>query len=163
MKKTLTAGAMTVAISLNCAIAGYKPYGEQCTPNSDECAPGLICFTDKYNDSLCLTDCNAPESEPSWANTPPGLQDTPGQYLYCTPCDNENDCEWGVRYRCAPGYYGTTKDGLTGCTKCPSSGGVAGRSDGGATSITQCYLPFGTTGSDSTGNFTYTSKCYYSN
>lgn len=53
----------------------------------------------------------------------------------------------------APMYY--TYD----CIKCPNGG----TSDVGAESITKCYLPSGTTDSDSTGKYTYTSKCYYKN
>lgn len=66
-------------------------------------------------------------------------------------------------YRCAAGYYGNAKGtsvyNLTGCNQCPSGGTSAA----GATVITGCYLPSGTTGSDSTGTYTYTSNCYYSN
>ena len=56
---------------------------------------------------------------------------------------------------CNAGYY--LSGGL--CLTCPSGGTSAA----GATSITSCYLPSGTTGSDSTGSYTYTSNCYYSN
>lgn len=140
---------------------GYQ-YGEACTPGSGttECGPGLICYTDEYDQSLCLRDC-ADESTNVWQQYPPGL-DTPYQYRYCTPCGQYGECEWGVRYRCAPNYYGTATADQTGCNTCPPSGSVDGRSDGGATSITGCYIPAGTSGSDETGNFTYAEKCYYS-
>ncbi len=57
---------------------------------------------------------------------------------------------------CKTGYY------LSGgtCYSCPSGGTSADQNSGG---ITDCYLPSGTTGSDSTGSYTYTSNCYYSN
>lgn len=61
---------------------------------------------------------------------------------------------------CKPGYY------LSGasCVRCPSSGGVYGTTaDNNTGGITSCYLPSGTTGSDTTGNFTYTGNCYYGN
>ena len=57
---------------------------------------------------------------------------------------------------CKPGYY------LSGvaCQSCPSGGTSADKNTGG---VTSCYLPSGTTGSDSTGSYTYTANCYYSN
>ena len=68
-------------------------------------------------------------------------------------------CTKTAQYRCAAGYYGTSSNGTSGCTRCPSSGSSAA----GTTAITSCYLPSGTTGSDSTGSYTYTANCYYSN
>ena len=40
----------------------------------------------------------------------------------------------------------------------PSSGTTSGN---GATTITQCYIPSGTKGSDSTGQYEYIGNCYY--
>lgn len=68
-------------------------------------------------------------------------------------------CTKTTQYQCAAGYYGTSNNGTSGCTRCPSSGSSAA----GTTAITSCYLPSGTTGSDSTGSYTYTANCYYSN
>ncbi len=73
-------------------------------------------------------------------------------------------------WRCTTGYYSasgkTTVAGMSAqsitCNQCPPSGGVYGTTSGpGATAITQCYLPGGTTGTDDTGAFTYTGDCYY--
>ncbi len=66
-------------------------------------------------------------------------------------------------YRCIKGYY----MGELGCVQCPSSGGIYGTTAAaGATSITECYIPAGTTRSfsDGTGAGTekFTSNCYYS-
>lgn len=61
---------------------------------------------------------------------------------------------------CKPGYYLSSGD----CLRCPSSGGVYGTSaDNNTGGITSCYIPSGNTGSDTTGSFTYTGNCYYSN
>ncbi|HIS70872.1 MAG TPA: hypothetical protein IAD02_02680 [Candidatus Enterousia intestinigallinarum] len=57
---------------------------------------------------------------------------------------------------CKPGYYLSSNN----CIACPNGGTSADKNSGG---ITDCYLPSGTTGSDSTGNFTYTADCHYSN
>jgi len=58
---------------------------------------------------------------------------------------------------CNAGYYLQT---LTdSCLSCPDSGVSADDNTGG---ITDCYLPSGTTGSDTTGTYEYTNDCYYS-
>ncbi len=80
-----------------------------------------------------------------------------------------NLCQTTTIARCQKGYYGTAKlnnlqTSCSGCTACPSSGGIAGTTSGpGATAITECYIPAGTKSSDSTGSFEYTGNCYYKN
>lgn len=61
---------------------------------------------------------------------------------------------------CKPGYY------LSGgkCSRCPSSGGTYGTTvDNNTGGITSCYIPSGTSFSDTTGAGTYTGNCYYKN
>lgn len=82
------------------------------------------------------------------------------------PCGMELDSSFGEcvtnaiinpdPISCAIGEYG---DGLLTCTACPTPGTSAK----GARKITDCYIANGTTGSDSTGSYKYTSDCYYSN
>ncbi len=73
-------------------------------------------------------------------------------------------CYTKTTYKCARGYYGLPTELNKKCTRCPSSGGIYGTTSGsGATSITECYIESGSTGSDSTGSYTYTGNCYYSN
>lgn len=62
--------------------------------------------------------------------------------------------------RCKQGYYGSS----TACERCLASGGTYGTTSGpGASAITECYLPSGTSFSNSTGSGTYTDNCYYTN
>lgn len=68
-------------------------------------------------------------------------------------------CITRYTYKCKAGYYGNPTALHKTCTKCPDSG----TSSEDSTNITQCYIPSGTTGSDSTGSYTYTANCYYSN
>lgn len=76
----------------------------------------------------------------------------------CVACPTNATCDDQQNFVCNKGYY---KNG-TSCSRCPSSGGVYGTTAStGATSITSCYIPSGTTMSDSTGKYTYTSNCYY--
>ena len=70
------------------------------------------------------------------------------------------------KVRCAPGYYGTATwtpetATLSGCAKCPTSGGIAASSEAGSTDITNCYIPAGTSFTGSTGIWSYTSNCYW--
>lgn len=65
---------------------------------------------------------------------------------------------------CTPGYYCSTttnlayiSGGIYGRTLCPDSGTSAS----GANSITKCYVPTGTTGTDTKGAWEYNSNCYY--
>lgn len=78
-------------------------------------------------------------------------------------CSCSGTLTTSMEYRCAAGYYGTTSNGTSGCTRCPASGGIYGTSAAGSTAITACYLPSGTAFSDATGSGTYTGDCYYKN
>ncbi|MDE5615240.1 MAG: hypothetical protein K2I81_00190 [Alphaproteobacteria bacterium] len=77
-------------------------------------------------------------------------QDVSGQN-YQTKCKDNTTCE----YQCKAGYYGTN----TSCNACPGNGTSAI----GSQLIHSCYLPDGTSGSDTTGSWTIEGgKCYYS-
>lgn len=82
-------------------------------------------------------------------------------------------CEPNIIYRCRAGYYGQpTLSDLT-CTLCPDGGtSFPGFSIGDDlsnwdssiitnVSISGCYLPADTTGTDETGEYTFTEACYY--
>ena len=63
---------------------------------------------------------------------------------------------------CSRGYYGTISEEGDKCTRCPAVDNIYGTTaDFGATSISECYIPAGTTGRDASGTFTYTSNCYW--
>ena len=67
-------------------------------------------------------------------------------------------CVRGQNYRCVAGAYGNpSASNKTACAPCPSPG----TSSAGSTSQSDCYIPAGTTGSDSTGTYKYTANCYY--
>lgn len=61
---------------------------------------------------------------------------------------------------CKPGYY------LSGtiCIACPESSlGETTSADQNMSGVRDCYLPAGTSFSDSTGSGTYSENCHYSN
>lgn len=76
-------------------------------------------------------------------------------------------------YRCAAGYYGSSTDGTSGCTMCPTWTGVytnpartilaRGTNSAGNKNITSCYFRKGGTYYDNTGTFTLDSVCSYTN
>ena len=112
------------------------------------------CDTDirTYYNCECPSECKTT----SWSSHSTG-------YEKKTTCDTST-CSVTTSYRCAVGYYGGSTNGASGCARCPASGGVYGTTaSAGSTSITSCYLPSGTSFSDSTGSGTYTGNCYYKN
>ncbi len=124
-----------------------------------------VCYNPEYSETLagmpieiyrCVKTCtNCNDSD--WAAYGTGYE----RYFHRTCVDGT--CVSTARYRCAAGYYGSSTSGTSGCTKCPSSGGVAGQSEPGNNAvITKCYIPSGSKFSDSTGRWTYTGNCYYS-
>lgn len=76
-------------------------------------------------------------------------------------CDN-GTCKSSTEFRCDAGWYGSPSTVGSGCTKCPTSNGIAGVTAGpGFTAITNCFLPAGTAFSDTTGSGVYSSPCYW--
>lgn len=67
--------------------------------------------------------------------------------------------------QCPKGTYKTTASTATSCSStCPSSGGIAGTTDGGAKSVTECYIAAGAlTWTDTTGEYSCGEKSYYAN
>lgn len=135
-----------------------------CT-NTSQCYDGFYCKFTTGSTGICTPypDCSSgcPNCDTTtWTAHSDGYQKRTVATCNTTYCI----CSKNTEYRCATGYYGTSTNGISGCTRCPSSGGVYGiTASSGAKSITECYLPAGTTGSDNTGSFTYTGNCYYKN
>ncbi len=110
------------------------------------------------------TDCT---SDTSWSSS-----GTTGYQKKTTATCNAGVCTKTTAYRCAAGYYGSSTNGTSGCTQCPTWSGVytdsartklvRGYSDAGATAITNCFIiPAGL--HDVAGNFNLTSTCPYIN
>lgn len=174
---------MKFAIAQNCKTQLYYTftgkYGFDCVPYCASCPSGYKLATDKCTITDSIGNCEIIGSVVQLPNishlcgtliVPTCVIDyqaecKKGEYgtaPNCKDCPSNANCPGGngSTFYCNKGYY---KNDST-CSRCPSSGGVYGTTSGtGATAITQCYLPVGTTGSDSTGSFTYTGNCYYSN
>lgn len=87
------------------------------------------------------------------------------QTVVTATCDTSTgNCVRQTTYQCAPGYFGKTIDGQSGCTSCASAtGNTKATSDAGARFKINCYLPVGTTGDDESGHFYVTDNCYWTN
>jgi len=97
-------------------------------------------------------------SDSSWNNANTGYQKKVSRSCV------GNTCQETASYRCSAGYYGTSTNGTSGCTRCPASeDNVRGTSVAGATAQTNCYIPSGTSFSNNTGSGTYTGNSYYCN
>ena len=143
---------------------------------------GCICFGGTNAGATCSVDSQCPGGK---CVKDPGGGITPPTPTLCTPenckplttgwgscgsgansyveCEATAECRGslcvrGQNYRCVAGAYGNpSASNKTACTPCPSPGTSAA----GSTSQSDCYIPAGTTGSDSTGTYKYTSNCYY--
>ena len=140
----------------NCTCAGGTNAGATCTVDSQ--CPGGICINDESG-GIDIGKCTPETCKPTttgWGSCGSGAN----SYVECeatAQCVN-NVCVRGQNYRCVAGAYGTpSKSNKTACAPCPSPGTSAA----GSTSQSDCYIPAGTTGSDSTGTYKYTSNCYY--
>lgn len=123
-----------------CRSGSIEPTMQTVTISATESYTYGICLTRPGGGATCPDEC--PDS--TW-------EDVSGQN-YQVRCGGSillPSCE----YQCKAGYYGTG----TTCTACPSPGTSAV----GATAITECYIPSGTSFSDGTGSGTYKSDCYY--
>lgn len=124
--------------------------GQACGSDAD--CTGGIC---RLPEIACTsTNCRST----SWVAHSTGYERRTRRY-----CSTATQCTSVTQYRCAAGYYGRSLSGSTGCTPCPENG-VSVPPDGdlvGFTAVTDCFIPSGTEITDSTGTYTYTNDCYY--
>jgi len=127
-------------------------------------------------DSTCCEPCKTLPVVPTTCKPSNCSGQTVNEYDTCIQtstkgCVNDK-CTTTTTTSCKAGYYGSSPKlgvGLdltkcSGCTKCPSSGGIAGDSvPGDNGTITKCFIPAGTAFSDASGSGTYTDNCYYQN
>ncbi len=140
----------------------YEPYGGVQT--CDTCESGYertehtlqlatACTATYYTCEEICNGCTNCVSDTSWGAGAAGYEVMAKRQCYC------NTCSETYSFRCAAGYWGSSNNGTSGCTKCPAPG----TSPAGATSATQCYVAAGVKTTDTTGNYEFTSPCYNSN
>ena len=130
-----------------------------CTQTSDCGQKGYKCVNGCCVNNTQIESCTPSNCQPSaWSSFSTGYETR--TYRQCDL--TLSNCLSSIEYRCAVGYYGNPTSGSSGCSRCPSSGGTYGTTaSAGSTSITSCYIPSGTSFSDSTGSGRYTGNCYY--
>ncbi|MDE6250295.1 MAG: hypothetical protein K2M34_01510 [Alphaproteobacteria bacterium] len=109
----------------------------------------------QYYHYTCDCKCSNCNETSSWTAYGTGYQKYTGQACDCS--SGTAQCKTTTKYRCAAGYYGSSTNGTSGCTQCPTPG----TSPNGATSVSQCYIPGNTSYSDTTGTFAYKCNCAY--
>lgn len=106
--------------------------------------------------SSCSCNCSSCTSDSSYSNYSTGYQRQAVRSCDCS--SGTATCKTTYQYRCAAGYYGSSTNGTSGCSKCTSSG----TSDlGDNATQSKCYLTAGTSMSDGTGTYTCSDKSYY--
>ena len=140
-----------------CECSGGRNHGASCTVNSQ--CPGGTCVNVGGGGITPPTLCTPENCKPfttGWGSCGSGAN----SYVECEATAEcvGNFCMLGQNYRCVAGAYGNpSASNETACAPCPSPGTSAA----GSTSQSDCYIPAGTTGSDSTGTYKYTANCYY--
>ncbi|MDE6478344.1 MAG: hypothetical protein K2L94_03800, partial [Alphaproteobacteria bacterium] len=76
------------------------------------------------------TGCSNCTSDSAWSAHSTGYEKKVTRTCNC------NTCSATTSYRCAAGYYGTSTNGTSGCTRCPNNGS----SSAGTTSVTGCCI-----------------------
>ena len=181
--KLIAVGALCVPIGPGAyAISIVTP---NCCSNSCTISCSSVTYDSRCEDNTFCTSCNSTTRTNNY-----GIVVTTGRRITttCNNCHVTPSCSiTSTTYKCASGYYGTATSATSGCTKCPTNATCAGgngstyvcnkgtyktssgcescpspgTSPSGSTSISSCYIPLGTTGSDGSGTYKYTANCYY--
>lgn len=154
----------------NCSMLGTQTYyvssagGCFLLQNCEICDTGFqqvqktVSFcTNTVKYTTCECNCSNCTSDTDWSAGNTGYQKKVTRTCSCA--SGTATCVATTSYRCAAGYYGTSSNGTSGCTKCPNSG----NSSNGSTSITSCCMPSGSSFSDTTGTGSFTAQCCYTN
>lgn len=116
----------------------------------------------------CRCVCNSCDND-YWAAYSTGYQRRLARWCDCT--SGTATCKSKYEYQCAAGYYGTSSNGTSGCSLCPTWTGVYTNSGkttlargttkwAGSSKITSCYVAAGTY-YDATGTFKISDNCPY--
>lgn len=134
----------------------YLVYECICPKGYTEVSSNIGVCTNMQHVTSCKCSCSSCTSDSSFSNYSTGYQRKANRSCDCS--SGTATCKTTYQYRCAAGYYGSSSNGTSGCTKCTSSG----TSDAGDNATqSKCYLTAGTSMSDTTGTYTCSAKSYY--
>lgn len=116
---------------------------------------GMCAFSvNAFANAMCQMDADCPNGQ-ICCQTDFGAMCVEGDY----PGECTGGGGGGGVTTCTAGQY--NKNGT--CVSCTSqTGHSSATSASGSTSITNCYLPRNTKGSNNYGSYTYTANCFYS-
>ena len=132
--------------SCNTCQTGYTRTSFRITPSG--CSNSVTYYTCTKEEPDCDGTCDDCEST-GWTSLSGNRETRTLAECNTATCE----CTKSIEFRCVAGYWGS---GST-CSACPAPG----TSSAGTTTMRGCYIPAGTTGSDSTGTYKYTANCYY--
>lgn len=123
----------------------------------------------EYKYGACIGNCSSTcgNNTTEWSTVKAGYETRVYEY-----CSGSTTCTKKTQYRCAAGYYGSSSNGTSGCTSCPSrlSGATTTPISNPGTGafftksfITDCYFPAYKDIRDIYGIYQYTETCYYKN
>lgn len=152
-----------------CVKADYEDFLVNCRVTDkfeNECPSGVTnCICTNTYPKIC-TVLDIFDTPPSWAQnyfcgTNYWVSTATGhEQNKIVNIEGESCTSFSQSYRCSAGYYGSTTNGTSGCSKCPIPGtSLAGQNS----AIGQCYIPSNTPQTDTTGQYIYSSNCYYTN
>lgn len=141
----------------------------------NKCQAGYTAITENLGDctnityTYCDCICDNCKDDTTWSSA--------GKAGYLKKATRRCICSSGTPtctivktdYKCNAGYYGSSTNGTSGCTKCPTTEeGGAGKSDDdviysevGSTQITDCYVGALSFITDTSGEFMFVDDCYY--
>ncbi|MDE5615601.1 MAG: hypothetical protein K2I81_02080 [Alphaproteobacteria bacterium] len=150
-----------IGITVECVSYQTMPSAGCRLSGGDNLNTTYYCVAASAGQACHMCKCNNNQTYTAWTT---GSSNRVSRTKYSTQ-DNNYTCTStsSTEYGCAAGYYttATAASASMTCSLCPASGGKNGTSTIGNTAITGCYMPANTALSDTSGNYTYTSNCYY--
>ena len=129
--------------------------------NSQSCPENIFQYEDCGRSCAGCSNC---EDNGTWsASEKAGYQKRTKKTCNMDLCS----CETSTVYRCDQGYYGSSKNGTSGCRRCPRADTTDlfspfGTTDSaGQTTVYSCYIAAGTGFEDMTGSGIYPEQCDY--
>ena len=151
-----TAYARSAFVVNNSETIQYLVYDCICPKGYTEVSTNIGVCTNMTHVTSCSCNCSNCTSDSSFSNYNTGYQRKANRSCDCS--SGSATCKTTYQYRCAAGYYGSSTNGTSGCSKCTSTG----TSDVGDNATqSKCYLTAGTSMSDSSGTYTCSDKSYY--
>lgn len=125
-----------------------------------------VCPQNIFDYEDCVTSCSGCsncEDTGTWGAGNTGYEKRTRKTCNTSTCI----CETSTVYRCAKGYYGSSTNGTSGCTRCPRLDtsdlfSPFGTTDSaGQVTVYSCYIPAGAGFQDATGSGIYPDQCDY--